>query len=67
MAMVFYVVSITPGGIGVVEGVIALVYTSLGVPADKAAVITIAFRGLSFWLPMLVGFILIRKTHSFSA
>ena len=33
MGFVFWVVSPTPQGIGVVEGVMALVYTSLGVPA----------------------------------
>jgi hypothetical protein len=28
-------------------------------------VISLAFRGLSFWLPLLVGFILVRRVRSF--
>jgi uncharacterized protein (TIRG00374 family) len=62
VAMVFWIVSPTPQGVGVVEGTMALVYKSLGVPPEKAAVVVLAFRGLSFWLPVLVGFLLFRKT-----
>jgi hypothetical protein len=61
MGMLFLIVSITPQGIGVVEGVMTLVFTSLGVPVAQAAVISLAFRGLSFWLPLLVGFVLLRR------
>jgi len=39
-------------GIGVVEGIMTLVFTSLGIPAAVAATVTLAFRGLTFWLPM---------------
>ncbi|HET6456800.1 MAG TPA: flippase-like domain-containing protein [Armatimonadota bacterium] len=65
MAILFWVVSITPQGIGVVEGVMALVYTSLGIPSARATIIALAFRGLAFWLPLLIGFIVIRRTKSF--
>ncbi len=61
MGMLFLIVSITPQGIGVVEGVMTLVFTSLGVPAAQAAVVSLAFRGLTFWLPLLIGFILLRR------
>jgi phosphatidylglycerol lysyltransferase len=67
VGILFWVVSITPQGIGVVEGVMTLVYSSLGVPASTAAVVTLAFRGLSFWLPLGIGFILIRRMKSFGA
>lgn len=62
VGMIFWIVSPTPQGVGVVEGTMALVYKSLGVPAEKAAVVVLAFRGLSFWLPVLFGFLLFRKT-----
>jgi uncharacterized membrane protein YbhN (UPF0104 family) len=42
-----------------------LVYASLGVPASTATVISLAFRGLSFWLPLVVGFVLVRQVKSF--
>ena len=67
MGILFWIVSITPQGIGVVEGVMALVYTSLGIPAAAATTISLAFRGLTFWLPLLVGFILLQRVKSFQA
>lgn len=66
MLILFWIVSITPQGIGVVEGVIPLVFTSLGVPANQAVVITLAYRGLSFWIPFLIGFVLLRRLRMFN-
>ena len=66
MGLLFWTVSITPQGIGVVEGVMTLVYTSLGVPPENAAVIAIAFRGLTFWLPLGIGFLSLRRLRAFS-
>jgi hypothetical protein len=65
MCILFWIVSITPQGIGIVEGVTALVLASLGVPAEKAAVIALAFRGLTFWLPFGIGFFQLRRVKSF--
>jgi len=67
MAMLFLVVSPTPQGIGVVEGVMALVFTSLRVPATLATLIALAFRGLSFWLPFVIGFFLLERLKIFRA
>ena len=66
IGFVFWVVSPTPQGIGVVEGVMALVYTSLGVPAP-AVLAVLTFRGLTFWLPLLIGFFLLHRVRSFGA
>jgi phosphatidylglycerol lysyltransferase len=66
MGILFWIVSITPQGIGIVEGMMTLVFTSLGVPAERAAVIAIAFRGLTFWLPLFLGFILLRRIRTFA-
>ena len=66
MAILFLIVSPTPMGVGVVEGVTPLVLISLGVPAAIATVVVLAFRGLSFWLPMFIGFILLQRLKSFS-
>lgn len=65
MGILFWIVSPTPEGIGVVEGVMMLVYTSLDVPGSMALVVSVAFRGVTFWLPLLLGFFVIRKTESF--
>jgi phosphatidylglycerol lysyltransferase len=65
IGILFWVVSITPQGIGIVEGMMTLVYTSLGVPANIATVVSLAFRGLSFWLPMALGFIVLQRVKTF--
>lgn len=65
MGILFWIVSITPQGVGVVEAVMALVYTSLGVPMASATIIALAFRGLTFWLPLLIGFNMLNRVESF--
>jgi uncharacterized protein (TIRG00374 family) len=56
----FLIVSPTPAGIGVVEGALTLALTSLNVPLGAAAVITLAYRGITYWMPLLVGMIAFR-------
>jgi uncharacterized protein (TIRG00374 family) len=65
MGILFWNVSPVPQGIGVVEGVMALVYASLGIHRTIAVLVVLAFRGLNFWLPMLAGFFLLRKVKIF--
>jgi phosphatidylglycerol lysyltransferase len=67
MGILFWVVSISPQGIGVVEGMMTLVFASLGVPIERATVIALSFRGLTFWLPLGIGFVLLRRLRSFGA
>ena len=56
VGMLFFVITPTPGGLGFVEGVLILVMGSLDVPRESALVITLAYRGLTFWLPFILGF-----------
>ncbi len=49
------IVSPTPAGIGFVEGAMTLGLNTLHVPLAAAAVITIAYRGITFWLPFGYG------------
>ena len=60
IAYLFTIVSPTPSGIGVVEGALTLGLSSMGVPLGVATVVTLAYRGLTFWLPFLYGFLGIR-------
>jgi hypothetical protein len=60
LAYLFAIVSPTPAGIGVVEGVMTLSLNSLRVPLAAATVITFAYRGLTFWLPFAYGFVAFR-------
>lgn len=67
IGILFLIVSPTPMGIGVVEGVMPLVFISLNIPAEVATIVTLAFRGLTFWLPLGLGFVLLQRVSSFSA
>ncbi len=51
----FLIVSPTPSGIGVVEGVMAIALGGLRVDFSQAVIITLAYRGVTFWLPLVVG------------
>ena len=57
MSTLFSVVSPTPLGIGLAEGAVALVLTTLNIPIESAVVISLTYRGFIVWLPMLIGFI----------
>ena len=65
MGVLFQIIGITPYGIGLTETAMTLTFTSLGVPTETAVLITLTFRGLTFWLPFIIGFILLRKVHIF--
>ncbi len=59
----FMVVSPTPSGIGVVEGVLPLALRSLRVVWSQAVVITIAYRAITFWVPLGIGAWAFRSLH----
>lgn len=48
-----------PGGIGVIESMMIAAYTNLGIDNSLATVVVLAYRVLSFWLPVVFGFLLI--------
>lgn len=66
MTLLFGIVSPTPNGIGIVEGIMPVIYSSLGIPLATATVISLTFRGFTFWLPMLAGFFLLRRLKLFT-
>ena len=60
ISYLFLIVSLTPSGIGIVEGVMPLALSSLRVPWSQAVIITLAYRGITFWFPLGVGAIAFR-------
>ncbi len=60
IASLFAIVSPTPAGIGIVEGALTLILKSMYIPLESAAIITLAYRGITFWLPLLLGMIAFR-------
>jgi uncharacterized protein (TIRG00374 family) len=59
------VTSPAPHGTGVVEGSMTLAFVSLDIPWDIAIAVALAYRGLSFWLPLLVGVFMLKRVKSF--
>lgn len=57
IASVFRTLGILPGGLGSFEAASVLTLVAIGVPTAVALSATLVFRGLSFWLPMVPGFI----------
>jgi len=55
IAYLFTVASPTPAGVGVVEGLMTLGLVSLQVPLAQATVVTLAYRGVTFWFLLLFG------------
>jgi uncharacterized membrane protein YbhN (UPF0104 family) len=65
MSIVVFVVSIVPDGIGAVEGAMALVFMGLGMAPTAAIVVTIAYRVLNVWIPVVLGFVCARYLRLF--
>ena len=63
ISYLFLVVSPTPSGIGVVEGIMALALNSLKVEWSQAVVITLTYRAITFWVPLGVGALAFRSLH----
>ena len=52
LANVMGVLPLTPGGVGVVEGLLVPGLVGAGVPADSAVLAVLAWRLINFWLPI---------------
>jgi hypothetical protein len=59
----FFIVSPTPSGVGLVEGIMPLVLISLRVNYSQAVVITLAYRTVTFWVPFGIGAWAFRSLH----
>jgi hypothetical protein len=55
LANILAVIPITPGGLGIIEGVLVSTLVGFGVPLDKAGVAVLGYRLVNFWLPIPVG------------
>ncbi|MBI2332546.1 MAG: flippase-like domain-containing protein [Chloroflexi bacterium] len=64
IAYLFLIVSPTPSGIGIVEGLMPIALTSLNVNWSQAVVITLIYRAVTFWFPLGVGAWAFRSLHT---
>jgi uncharacterized membrane protein YbhN (UPF0104 family) len=54
-SVVLGMIPITPGGLGFVEAGLAAMLVLAGVPASQATLATLAYRLISYWLPIFAG------------
>jgi uncharacterized protein (TIRG00374 family) len=55
LANILAVIPITPGGLGIIEGILIPALHGFGVPLDVAAPAVLGYRVVNFWLPIPVG------------
>mgnify|MGYP003798507559 FL=1 len=60
LGYLFTIISPTPSGIGVMEGMMTLALNTLGVELESAAILTLAFRAITFWIPFFGGMVAFR-------
>lgn len=65
VATLFAMISITPQGVGVVEAMIIVAFTAYGQNAAAGTATGIVYRGIVFWMPFIIGAILMTQLKAF--
>lgn len=65
VATLFAMISITPQGVGVVEAMVVVAFTAFGESSAAGMAIGLVYRGIVFWMPFIIGAILINATKTF--
>lgn len=65
VATLFAMISITPQGVGVVEAMVIVAFTAYGENAAAAAATGLVYRGIVFWMPFVIGAILMTQLKAF--
>ena len=65
VATLFAMISFTPQGVGVVEAAVTVAFTAFGASATAGMAIGLVYRGIVFWMPFLIGAVLIQTTKTF--
>lgn len=65
VATLFAMISFTPQGVGVVEAAVLVAFTLFGIDQASGMAVIMVYRGIVFWMPFLIGAILIQRTKAF--
>ncbi len=65
VATLFAMISFVPQGVGVVEAAVVVAFTLFKLSQATAMATVLVYRSIVFWLPFLVGAILIQRTSAF--
>ena len=65
VATLFAMISITPQGVGVVEAAVVVLFNAYHVGSATGMAAALVYRGIVFWMPFLIGAVLIQRTKTF--
>ena len=65
VATLFAMISITPQGVGVVEAMVVVAFTAYDQNAAAATATALVYRGIVFWMPFIIGAILMTQIKAF--
>jgi len=63
VSYLFLIVSPTPAGIGFVEGAATLLLRSFGFSLESAAILVLAYRAITYWIPLAIGGVAFRVVN----
>jgi uncharacterized protein (TIRG00374 family) len=63
VGVLFVILSPTPMGIGFAESGMTVAMVGQGVPLAAASAITLVYRGFAFWIPFIIGGIILHYLH----
>jgi hypothetical protein len=66
-ALVFNSFNVTPGGVGVVEGLASAVLAGYGYPLSLCMSVVLVYRAFMYWVPFLVGAVVVRVSAASGA
>lgn len=67
VATLFAMISFTPQGVGVVEVAVLTAFTLFGIDQATGMAVIMVYRGVVFWMPFLIGAVMIQRTRAFKA
>lgn len=65
-ALVFNSFNVTPGGVGIVEGLASAALASCGYPVTQAVSVVLVYRAFMYWIPFVMGGIIMYVQGLFS-
>lgn len=65
-ALVFNSFNVTPGGVGIVEGLASAALASCGYPVTQAVSVVLVYRAFMYWIPFVIGGIIMYVQGLFS-
>lgn len=65
VATLFAMISPVPQGVGIVEAAVMVLFSAYDINSAAGMASVLVYRGLVFWMPFLIGAVLIQRTKTF--